>query len=87
MSGEGLGGLPLVETVADGLVGDARGAGLQLEEEVKQPHVHAPAAAEECGARHVVCGHGEGAFAHAAVGQGGGGDEGGGGACGRGRTP
>ena len=34
VAGEGLGGLPLVETVADGLVGDAWGAGLQLEEEV-----------------------------------------------------
>ena len=37
MSGEGLGRFPLVETVADGLVGDAWGAGLQLEGEVKQP--------------------------------------------------
>ena len=37
MSGEGLGRIPLVETVADGLVEDSQGAGLQLEEEVKQP--------------------------------------------------
>ena len=34
MAGEGLGGLPFTETVADGLVGDARGAGPQLHEEV-----------------------------------------------------
>ena len=37
--------------------------------------MYAPAAAEERGACHVVCGHCEGAFAHAAVGQGGGGNE------------
>ena len=76
--GEGLGGFPLVETVADGLVGDAWGARLELEEEVQQSQVHAAAAAEERGAGYVVGGHGKGAFAHAAVGQGGGGDEGGG---------
>ena len=86
MSGEGLGRFPLVEAVADGLVGDARGAGFKLEEEVKQPEVDASAAAEERCACHVVSGHGEGALAHAAVGEGGGGDEGGG-TCGRGRTP
>ena len=34
MTGEWFGGLPLVEAVADGLVGDARGAGFELEEEV-----------------------------------------------------
>ena len=45
---------------------------------MKQPEVNAPAAAEERCACHVVSGHGEGALAHAAVGQGGGGDEGGG---------
>ena len=45
---------------------------------MKQPKVNAPAAAEERYACHVVSGHGEGALAHAAVGQGGGGDEGGG---------
>ena len=78
MSGEGLGRFPLVEAVADGLVGDAAGAGFKLEEEEKQPEVNAPAAAEERCACHVVCGHSEGALAHAAVGEGGGGDEGGG---------
>ena len=76
MPGEWLGGLPLVEAVADGLVGDARGAGFKLEEEVQQSEVDASAAAEErCGCQ-VVSGHGEGALAHAAVGEGGGGDEG-----------
>ena len=78
MPGDRLGGLPLVEAVAEGLVGDARGAGFQLEEEVQQSEVDACAAAEERCARHVVSGHGEGALAHAAVGEGGGGDEGGG---------
>ena len=67
MTGEWLGGLPLVEAVADGLVGDARGAGFELEEEVQQSEVDASAAAEERCARHVVSGHGEGALAHAAV--------------------
>ena len=38
----------------------------------------ASAATEERCACHVVSGHGEGALAHAAVGEGGGGDEGGG---------
>ena len=78
MPGEWLGGFPLVEAVADGLVGDARGAGFKLEEEVQQSEVDASAAAEERCACHVVSGHGEGALAHAAVGEGGGGDEGGG---------
>ena len=78
MPGEWLGEFPLVEAVADGLVGDAWGAGLKLEEEVQQSEVDASAAAEERSARHVVSGHGEGALAHAAVGEGGGGDEGGG---------
>ena len=78
MSGEGLGMFPFIQAVADGLVGDARGAGFKLEEEVKHPEVDASAAAEERCACHVVSGHGEGALAHAAVGEGGGGDEGGG---------
>ena len=39
--------------------------------------MYAAAAPEEGGACHVVGGNGEGAFAHAAVGKGGGGDEGG----------
>ena len=78
MSGEEFGRLPLVEAVADGLVGDAWGAGLKLEEEVEQPQVNAPAATEERCACHAISGHGEGALAHAAAGQGGGGDEGGG---------
>ena len=78
MPGEWLGGLPLVEVVAEGLVGDARGAGFELEEEVQQSEVDASASAEERCARHVVSGHGEGALAHAAVGEGGRGDEGGG---------
>ena len=77
MPGEWLGGLPLVEAVADGLVGDARGAGFELEEEVEQPEVDASATAEERRACHVVSGHGEGALAHAAVGERGYGDEGG----------
>ena len=74
MPGEWLGGFPLVEAVADGLVGDARGAGFELEEEVQQSEVD-PSGEERC-ACHVVSGHGEGALAHAAVGEGGGGDEG-----------
>ena len=76
--GEWLVGLPLVEAVADGLVGDARGAGFELEEEVKYPEVDASAAAEERRACRVVSGHGEEPLARAAVGEGGGGDEGGG---------
>ena len=60
MPGEWLGGFPLVEAVADGLVGDARGAGFKLEEEVQQSEVDASAAAEERCACHVVIGHGEG---------------------------
>ena len=76
MPGEWLGGFPLVEAVADGLVGDARGAGFELQEEVKHPEVDASAAAEERRAYQVVSGHGQGALAHAAVGEGGGGDEG-----------
>ena len=78
MPGEWLGGFPLVEAVADVLVGDARGAGFELEEEVQQSEVDASVAAAERCACHVVSGHGEGALAHAAVGDGGGGDEGGG---------
>ena len=78
MPGELLGGLPLVEAIADGLVGDARDAGFEPEEEVKHPEVDASAAAEERCACHVVSGHGEGALAHVAVGEEGGGDEGGG---------
>ena len=78
MPGKWLGGLPLVEAVADGLVGDARGAGFKLEEEVQQSEVDASAAAEERCACHVVSGHGEGPLVHAAVGEGGGADEGGG---------
>ena len=70
MPGGWLGAFPLVEAVADGLVGDARGAGFELEEEVKHPEVDASAAAEERCACHVVSGHGEGALAHAAVGEG-----------------
>ena len=77
MPGEWLRGFPLVEAVADGLVGDARGAGFELEEEVQQSEVDASAAAEERCACHVVSGHGEGALAHAAVGEGGGGMRGG----------
>ena len=78
MPGEGLDGFFFVEAVADGLVGDARAARLELEEEVKHPEVDASAAAEERCACHAVSAHGEGALAHAAVGEGGGGDGGGG---------
>ena len=78
MPGERFAGFPLVEAVADGLVGDARGAGFELEEEVQQSEVDASAAAEDRCACHVVGGHGKGALAHAVVGEGGPGDEGGG---------
>ena len=78
MPGEWLGGFPLVQAVADGLVGDARVAGFELEEEVQQSEVDTSASSEGRCACHVVSGHGEGALANAAVGKGGGGDEGGG---------
>ena len=71
------GRLPLVETIADGLVGDAGGALFALEEEVEQPEVDAPASPKEGRACHVVGGHGQGVLAQAASGEGGEGDEGG----------
>ena len=43
VTGQGLGGLPFVEPVADGLVGDARGAGFKLQAEVQQPQVYSTA--------------------------------------------
>ena len=89
VAGKGLGGLPLVETVADGFVGDVRGAHFELGEEVEQRQVDAPASPKEGRAYHVVGGHAQGALTQAALGEGGGGEDGGGGvgACGRGRRP
>ena len=78
MTGEGLGGFPFVQPIADCLVGDARGAGLKWQEDVQQPRVYSTAATEEGGACYIVGRHGEGAVAQVAVGEGEGGDEGGG---------
>ena len=76
MAGEGLGRLAFVEAIADGLVGERRC--FELEGGVEKAQVDPAACAEEDRAGDVVARHGEGAFALASSGQGGGGDEWGG---------